>query len=236
MRLRPAHELLDEDHGSPAEIRQSLRELWWINQRLGGLSSWRRLLAVWQAAQPAATRALTLLDVGAGTGEMAAAIAAELGRRGFVVRAWALDRRQSHLGAAAAGGAPDRLVADAQRLPFACASVDVVTCNLFLHHFHDAPADPAASRLLREMTRVARRAVLINDLERAWIPYAFIRLLSRRFSRITRHDGPRSVAQAYTARELGHLAAVLPGWRCQILRLWPYRLGLVLERDARHAG
>ena len=233
MRLRPAHELLDEDEGSPAEIRRSLRELWWINRRLGGLSSWRSLLAAWQAAAPAAPPALTLLDVGAGSGELAAWIAAELGRGGGAVRAVALDRRASHL-AAAAG--PLRLAGDALRLPFADATVDLVACNLFLHHFHDAPGDAAATRLLREMARVARGAVLINDLDRAWIPYAFIRLLGVRFSRITRHDGPRSVAQAYTAPELRRLAAAaLPAWRCEVRRIWPYRLGLILWRGAGRA-
>jgi SAM-dependent methyltransferase len=223
MRLRLARELLDEDQGTPEEIRRSLRDLWWINQHLGGLSSWRRLLGAWGAMPPGPPAGLTLLDLGSGTGEMAAALAAELRRRGWAVRAWALDRRLSHLGAG-----PGRLAADALRLPLADAAVDVVTCNLFLHHFHG----DAAACLLREMARVARRAVLINDLERAWIPYAAIRLLSPRFSRITRHDGPRSVAQAYTLPELRRLAAAaLPAWHGRALRLWPYRLGLILERD-----
>jgi SAM-dependent methyltransferase len=235
MRLRLAHELLDEDHGSPAEIRRSLGDLWWINQHLGGLSSWHRLLGLWQAGSVAAPSAISLLDLGAGTGEMAAAIAAELRGRGLAVRVFALDRRLAHLRGAATS-APEGVVADALQLPFAEASIDLVACNLFLHHFHDTPGDPLATRLLREMARVARRAVLINDLERAWVPYAAIRLLSWRFSRITRHDGPRSVAQAYTPAEMRVLCqAALPAWRCQVSRLWPYRLGLVLSREGGEA-
>lgn len=231
MRLRLGHELLDEDQGSAAEIRRSLGELWWINQHLGGLSSWRRLLAAWRAAEPAPPpAAISLLDLGAGTGEMAAFIAAELRGCGYAVRPIALDRMPSHLSAVAG---PAGLAADALRLPFPATAVDLVTCNLFLHHFHDSPGDPAATRLLREMARVARHAILINDLERAWIPYAAIRLLSLRFSRITRHDGPRSVAQAYTLPELHRLAAAaLPGWRGRAFRLWPYRLGLILSPRA----
>jgi len=223
MRLERAHELLDDDQGTPAEIRRSLDELWWINQHLGGLSTWRQLLTRWWERDPSPRSATTLLDVGAGTGQLAAANAAWLRRHGIAVEAFALDRRASHLGAQAPG-----LVGDAYRLPFADASVDLVTCNLFLHHFHDRPGTPEASNLLGEMARVARRAVLINDLDRAWLPYLAIQVLGLRFSRITRHDGPRSVRQAYTRPELERLARRAGGARCEVRRMWPYRLGMIL--------
>lgn len=225
MRQQLAHELLDDDQGAPAEIRRSLDELWWINQHLGGLSTWPRLLARWWEMDAAPRSVATLLDVGAGTGQLAAAHAAWFARRGARVEAFALDRRASHLGPHAAG-----LVADAFQLPFADASLDLVTCNLFLHHFHDLPAAPAATQLLMELWRVARRAVLINDLERAWPPYLTIQLLGLGLSRITRHDGPRSVRQAYTRRELQALGRRTGIGNCEVRRLWPYRLGMILWR------
>jgi len=234
MRLRPAHELLDEDEGTPAEIARSLEELWWINRHLGGLSTWRTLLRCWHHEYARASRPLwsaasfTALDVGAGTGEMAAFIAGELRQLGAPARAVALDRKPSHLAARADAGQAARVAADALRLPFADASFDLVTCNLFLHHFHDQPGDAAASRLLRELARVARRAVLVNDLQRGWIPFLAFQALSPRFSRITRHDGGRSVRQAYTRRELARLACQAGFPQARALRLWPYRLGLVL--------
>lgn len=205
MRQQLAQELLDDDAGTPQEVNRSLAELWWINRHLGGLSSWRQLL------RAAGTTAATLLDVGAGRGELAAFLARQL--RAQAVQ---LDRRAPHLGACGW-----RVAGDALHLPFADASFDLVTCNLFLHHFHG----DVARRLLAEMRRVARSAVLINDLERAWIPYLVIRLLGVRFSRITRYDGPRSVRQAYTARELDQLAQP---WPHQVLRLSHYRVGLIL--------
>lgn len=205
MRQQLAQELLDEDAGTPQEVTRSLAELGWINRHLGGLSSWRQLL------RAAGATGSTLLDVGAGRGEVAGFLAQQL--RANAVQ---LDRRVTHLGASGW-----RVAGDALRLPFGDASFDLVTCNLFLHHFHG----DAARCLLAEMRRVARRAVLINDLERAWIPYLFIRLLGLRFSRITRYDGPRSVRQAYTARELDQLAHA---WPHQVLRLSHYRVGLIL--------
>ncbi|MGH9520225.1 MAG: methyltransferase domain-containing protein [Terriglobales bacterium] len=213
MQLKPTAELLDDDLGSPEEITRSLDELWWINQHLGGLSSWRKLLR--QAALP---RGLTLLDIGSGTGQVAAWIGTEM-----QARVVALDRRASHL-----GGDGRRVAADALRLPFLSSSFDVVTCNLFLHHFHGEPA----RALLGEMARVTRRAVIINDLERGWIPWLAIQTLGVRFSRITRHDGPRSVGQAYTRLELEALARqAAPDMQARCRRYWPYRLGLLLERS-----
>lgn len=205
MRQQLAQELLDDDAGTPQEVNRSLAELWWINRHLGGLSSWRQLLHAAQIA-PA-----TWLDVGSGRGELAALLAQMSGAQVVM-----LDRRTSHLGASGC-----RVAGDALQLPFTDASFDVVTCNLFLHHFHG----DMARQLLAEMRRVARRAVLINDLERAWIPYWFIRLLAARFSRITRYDGPRSVRQAYTAAELDQLAQP---WPHKVLRLSHYRVGLIL--------
>lgn len=212
MQLQPTAELLDDDLGSPEEIARSLHELWWINRRLGGLSSWQKLLR--QAALPAG---LTVLDIGSGTGQVAAWIGGQL-----QARVVALDRRAGHLGRDGR-----RVAADALRLPFLAASFDVVTCNLFFHHFHGEQA----RALLGEMARVARRAVLINDLERGWIPWLAIQALGLRFSRITRHDGPRSVRQAYTRAEFEALARqAAPEMRARCRRYWPYRLGLWLER------
>ena len=204
MRQSPQPELLDEDAGTPAEIARSLEELWWINRRLGGDSSWRKLT-------PRLPPAATMLDVGSGHGDMAASVAARLGARLVM-----LDRMPSHM---AASGT--RVSGNALRLPFADGSFDLVTCNLFLHHFHG----DTAQRLLDEMARVARRAVVINDLERGWVPWLVMKLLSPRFSRLVRYDGPVSVRQAYTAPELERLAGARPH---TLIRMFPYRLGLIL--------
>ena len=62
-----------------------------------------------------------------------------------------------------------RVVADVRRLPFATGSFDVVTASLFLHHF-DGRELPA---VLAGLFRLARRALVVNDLHRARVPYVF---------------------------------------------------------------
>jgi len=228
VKLVTGHELLDDDEGTPAEIAQSFNDLWWINQHLGGLSTWRKLLARYLAVRP--TTALTVLDIGSGSGQVAQSNLEWLGSRGVAAAGFVLDRRTTHLGPTPPGAARQAIAADAFRLPLADASVDLVTCNLFLHHFHDTADHPAATTLLREMIRVARRGVVINDLDRSWLPYLAIHALGwgLGFSRITRYDGPRSVRQAYTRRELAALATRAGAANFECRWYMPFRLGLII--------
>ena len=68
-------------------------------------------------------------------------------------------------------------------------------------------------RLLREMGRVARLGVVINDLDRSrigWLGAWLIgHLLTR--NRLTRHDAPLSVRRAYRPTEVVAIAARRPG-------------------------
>jgi hypothetical protein len=58
-------------------------------------------------------------------------------------------------------------------LPFPPESFDVVTASLFLHHF-DAPE---VAEVLRTLWAFTRRALAVNDLRRARIPYLFGRMV-----------------------------------------------------------
>src|SRR6185436_20758573 len=108
------------------------------------------------------------------------------------------------------------------------ASFDFVTSSLVFHHFPEAPA----ASLLAEMARVARRAVLVNDLERHRVPWAVITVLAALGrNRMVRHDGPLSVLRGWRPHELLTLARSQGlGRRARVSRLFPYRLVLVVER------
>ena len=96
------------------------------------------------------------------------------------------------------------MAGDAFRLPFRPGSFDYVFCSLFLHHFQDKEV----VRLLRDFGEVARKAVLVIDLERNPIPYYFIAwsrpLLG--WDPVTVHDGAISVEAAFHRKELEDLA------------------------------
>jgi SAM-dependent methyltransferase len=215
---------LDRDLGTPSEVTRSLDDLWRINRRLGGISSSLRLIDEVLGRMPLAS--VRILDVGAGDGRLAAHLRNELQRRGSQVEFFVLDRLSAHLlHGNAVGNGLRAVAADVLNLPFAEGSFDVIMCNLFFHHFSDG----AAIAVLQKLARMASRAVLVNDLERHWLPYLFIRSASMfTRSRLTRHDAPASIRQAYTRRELAGLAAAAGFTRFQVRKLIPFRLGLTV--------
>ena len=165
-----------------------------------------------------------VLDVGCGTGEVLARLRAETGGRAVAV---GVDIRALHL-RAAPGADIHRVVADVRALPFAPGTFDVVTASLFLHHFDDGELPG----VLRGLWALARRALVVNDLHRARVPYlfgrAFFRVLFR--SPVSVADGLVSIRRAFTPGELrdAFTAAGIPSVR--VRRTWPYRLLAVAER------
>ena len=121
------------------------------------------------------------------------------------------------------------VAADARSLPFAPGTFDVVTASLFLHHF-DGP-DVAA--VLRELFRVARRALVVNDLRRAFVPYAFGRLVFPLVfkSPVSVADGLTSIRRAFTHHELA-AAFADAGIDVRIERTWPYGLMAIAGKAA----
>jgi ubiquinone/menaquinone biosynthesis C-methylase UbiE len=224
MRRVPSQEWLDEDLGTPEEIRQSFDDLWRINRWLGGVSGCLRLLDRYFARR--GSRHARILDVGSGDSRLASYLQGELSRRNRRVEFVALDRRLSHLrNGNPSAGKLSRVVADVMNFPFPEKSFEVVMCNLFLHHF----SGDEAVELLRRFAGMASEAVLINDLDRHRLPYVFIRIawpFAR--SRITRHDGAASVRQAYTQDELAALAGRAGFTSFEVERMPAFRLGLAL--------
>src|SRR5262249_44024425 len=173
------------------QARASLSDLTRLNARWGGHSTLRKLLA-----DAVVTPQFTLLDVGAASADMGRCI------RGWYseARVTALDYIASHL--TASGFA--KLAADAFRLPFRPKTFDFVFCSLFLHHF----TDDQIVHLLREFGAIARRAVLVIDLERHPIPYYFVpwTYWFLGWHPVTQNDAPISVEAAFKPRELEQLA------------------------------
>lgn len=219
MRRTVTPELLDDDLGTPAEVASSLADLRYINQSFGGIQT--TLSLVRSVFAECNCRRLSLLEVGSGSGDVPLAAQRMLARQGLELAVTLLDRKWTHLptnGVRSVSG-------DALQLPFRDNSVDVVSCSLFAHHFDPDPLRRVASEALR----VCRRAVLINDLVRSrlhlWLVYAGLPSFR---SRITRHDAPASVRNAYTTSEMRQLLAGLPAERIVISRHHLYRMGVVL--------
>lgn len=205
------------DHADPEEARLNLADLIRINQKFGGHSV--ILKTVQSVAQP--TDAFSLLDIGAASGDTATVLSAAFP----LSRIISFDRNTVNLSAAP----QPKIIGDAFQLPFAPQSFDYVLCSLFLHHFKD----DQVVELLRSFHAVARKALLVCDLERSLYPYLFLPATKFLFGwqSITLHDGPISVRASFTKNELEQLAARAGIPVCEITAHRPaFRIALVAKK------
>jgi 2-polyprenyl-3-methyl-5-hydroxy-6-metoxy-1,4-benzoquinol methylase len=193
---------------TPEQVAANLGDLRRLNRYFGGRQTLQTVLG------PLLRPGSRVLDVGAASGDHAATFAQ--------AKVVSIDIAESHLRTAAG----DRVVADAFVLPFAAKSFDIVMANLFLHHFEDA----AIVSLLAQFARLARVAVVVNDLERSRMAWSFLPLTAPLLGwhPLTIHDGTVSVAAAFQPAELAALfdRAGLAGVQVRRHRPW-FRLSAV---------
>lgn len=193
-------------------MERSLRDLRRFNSLYGGRRVFRRLLRRMAPHRPS-----SILDVAAGTADNLESLS------GFRV---AVDFKIDHLLYKREGSKVFRVVADALQLPFRNNSFEIVTSAHFFHHL-TAEQNFA---MMQETLRVTRRGVIINDTRRHYVPLLFVRLLGflRLVGRITRNDAPASILRGYTVDEVRAFAVNIPTSRTEVVRMWPFRFGLLL--------
>jgi len=222
-------EWMDRTDNPPEALNGALDDIHAVNRFLGGskilVDAVRPFLLARSDGEP-----LSVLDVGTGGADLPLGLVAEARRLGRRIRIVAVDRDAVTLDYARrkTSEAPEIELhaADAFNLPFAPASFDLVTASMFLHHF----AHDDAVRLLSAFRRIARGAVLINDLERHLVPWAFIGIVAR----VTRrhpmfvHDAPLSVLRGFTRAELLAAGREAGATDATVLARMPYRFVLTV--------
>ena len=220
---------MDRPDNEAEDLAGALDDIRLTNRYLGG----RRALLYGLAphlASHAGNARVEILDVGTGGADLPVAMVRHARRVGLEARVIAvdLDPAVTDLAArAVAGHRGIRVIrADALSLPFRDGAFDVVTASMFLHHFDG----PGIVRLLAEFRRVARRAVVINDLRRHLLPWGFIYLAARLTRRAPMyvHDAPLSVLRGFTDEELASAAREAGVSEPRVERRWPFRLVLTL--------
>jgi SAM-dependent methyltransferase len=212
-------EMLDE--GVPEqEALESLADLRRVNRWLGTHRRLRKVTRPFLSSSPRPR----LLDVGCGSADILDRI-----RRSFPgpFLAVGVDIRMLHL--RAAPPSVRRVVADVHALPFPSEAFDVVLASHFLHHFDG----PEAAAVLRRLYGLARRALIVDDIRRARVPYVFARSLFPWIlrSRVSVADGALSIRRAFTAAELA-AAFAEAGIPVRIRGVFPYRLLAVAQKAA----
>lgn len=219
---RRGMEVLD-DPATPADVRDAaMRDVARSNRLFGGT---RAVAKVVESLGPT-RRSMVLLDVGTGTGDIAARQRRDVMTIGLDVSESLLRVARPHLDAVVAGSA--------LALPLRDACADLVICSQLLHHFEDSDA----VSVVRELDRVSRRWVVVSDLRRSWIAAAGFWLASTalRFHRVTRHDGVVSVLRGFTARDLGRIVRDATGVDARVRHRALWRITAMWEKRAARLG
>jgi len=190
-----ADEIMDDASVTEAEFSSALTDLERINRMSLAYRPVLRWLDRVVAAKDGGARRLSVLDVGAGGGDMLQAVAAWGEERGVALDLAGLDRSPWAGRHAAARGRPGRwITADLFDLDPA-ERFDVVLCSLFAHHL----PHPVLVRFLRWLDARADRGWLVSDLHRHPVPWAVVwagvRLL--RMDPMVVHDSTVSIARGF---------------------------------------
>ncbi len=213
-------EFLDDPSVDSAIATRSLHDVARANRWFGGtravVAELARLLPPSPTASP-----LLLLDVGTGLGDIPAHARRIAAQRGQTLTTLGLELTH-HLAAGARARAGLSLCADALRLPFGDRTVDFVTCSQVLHHFDVAES----AALLQELTRVARRGVIVSDLRRSWLAVGLLWLVSfpLAFHPVSRHDGVVSILRGFTTDELAQTVRRVVGRDAHVQRRLGWRI------------
>ncbi len=229
-------ELMDTETVGFEEFRACLVDLARVNRMT---LAYRPTLAFFDRLLPRIRelgRPLHVVDVGSGYGDMLCKVDAWARRHGVAVTLTGVDLNPWSARAAAQATPDPRRYAWVTEDIFNFApqdGIDVVMSSLFTHHL----PDPLVARFLRWMEDRARIGWIVNDLHRHRLPYHFFRRFSRltRMHRFVQHDGPVSIARAFTFADWERLLddARIGDRRTRVaeVRWWmPFRIAVTREK------
>ncbi|HMF56541.1 MAG TPA: methyltransferase domain-containing protein [Pyrinomonadaceae bacterium] len=230
-------EHLDKGDYTAEEYEGCLVELRKINEWLGDASALRRTLL--PEIERAGLKSFSVLDVGAGSGELLRVVAGwahETGKGAHLV-GLELNARSARAILEESREFPEisSVRGDALRLPFNDNQFDYAICSLFTHHFKDN----GVVAVLSELARVARRRIFVIDLHRHPLAFLLYTTVGHLFlhNRLIREDGALSILRGFRPRELNALAQQALLRDVQVERRFPFRLVLSgCKEEGRRAG
>ena len=224
-------EYIDTGDYTAEEYEGCIGELQFVNRWMGDAHTLKVTLL--REIEEKVLNSFSVLDVGAGSGELLRVTAAWARQTNRQLRAVGLELNERS--AKSINEESNRFEeissvrGDALELPFFDAQFDYVICSLFTHHF----VDEQVIQILREMSRVAKRRIYVIDLHRHPIAYLLYTTVGKLVlhNRLLRHDGALSILRSFKAGELLALGQRAGLRDVCVERHFPYRL--VLSAAAR---
>jgi hypothetical protein len=199
-RLEP--EWLDLLPAEDPRAMRSRRDLKRINALMFQTHTMARLLFKHSGGK----RPRRIIELGGGDGTFMLALAKKLATRWVGVRVTLVDQQdvveeRTRRAFSGLGWRLENVKADVFEFLREAEPVDIVTANLFLHHFNGEPL----RALLSSTARLTRLFAAAEPLRSASSLIASRLLIAIGANDVTRHDAPASVRAGFRARELSAL-------------------------------
>ena len=219
-------ERIDTGDYTPEEYERFLREIGFINRVIGDNRALKRTLL--KEIERENLKTFSVLDVGAGSGELLRAIAKFARKQNRKSILFGLELNEISAAAILRESKNYHEICsirgNALNLPFADNSFDYAICSLFTHHF----TDENVVRILSEMNRISRRNIFIIDLHRHRTAYILYKVFCAAFriSPLVREDGLLSILRSFKLAELKKLGTKAHLANFTVKRHFPFRLVL----------
>ncbi len=220
-------ELLDADDIPFDDIKRNMEELNFINTKLGGhgisVNGLQALLGE--------RKQIHVCEIGCGGGDNLLALLRFCRKKNITVRFTGIDIKQSCIDFAATRQAlvtnTTWLVSDYQKVIFE-SKPDIIFSSLFCHHF----TNEELMVQLKWMKKNSHVGFFINDLQRHWLAYYSIKILTQIFSKsyLVKNDAPLSVARGFTKQDWQHIFTAAGIENYAIKWKWAFRYLIIFKK------
>lgn len=212
-------EIMDDFSIQDERIDEALNELKIINKYLGGITTTKSALRYFIQSK---NDELKILDIGSGSSDNLFAAKSKYPNFQII----SLDKNLRAL--SNSKNLLAKINADAFSLPLKNKSYDIVHAALFIHHF----TEEQIQILLKEFLRIARKGIIINDLQRSRFALLGIKILTVLFSKseMVKNDGPLSVKRGFTRQEILKFLSDVGITNFVIKKKWAFRWMVVIKK------
>jgi ubiquinone/menaquinone biosynthesis C-methylase UbiE len=220
-------EILDQDEIPFEDIKQNMKELDLINQKLGGHAI--TIDGLKQLAPAKTNSTITIAEIGCGGGDNLEAINNYCNKIHQPSAFIGIDIKQSCIDYAKQQHPlmnTEWIVSDYSKVLFA-NKPDIIFSSLFCHHF----TNEELVSMLRWMKANATLGFFINDLHRHPIAWILIKWITTLFSKsyLVKNDAPVSVTRGFTKKEWQQLLAEAGIENYSIQWKWAFRFLIVVK-------
>lgn len=222
-------ELLDRNDIPLDDIKQNMKELDFINTYLGGHQI--TIAGVQFLLKKTTVKKITICEIGCGGGDNLRAVRKWCSGKNIAVKLVGIDINPDCITCAGSGKENEGIefiTADYRAVNFQ-EKPDIIFSSLFCHHFTDEELQQQFS-WMKEQSQLG---FFVNDLQRHFLAYYAIKILSCVFSKsyLVKNDAPLSVLRGFSKKEIQNIisrAAIHP---IKLQWKWAFRWLLVFHHE-----